>query len=660
MAELIVFRPRVEIDAEANASAFIELCRSQLTIFGEDLDFESDGWDVTKALGLRARGKGRQRARFTTLGADDQPLPEPFKSFSKAYFRYMFGLRPVKAIGMRLIALRALAASAAEMGTSCIACIDASTFNRAAQIIGAKYQKATAYRIGQQLEMLAGFLDNSRLVRSRLGWVNFLSRPIDTDRVGQAADEVRRSKLPSPAALAALPRIFRAAADPADIVISSAAAIMCAAPDRVSEVLTLPIDCEVDGFARLGEAAPYGLRWWPSKGGNPMVKWVVPSMSSVVREAIAKIRAVTEPAREVALWYEKHPDSIYLKPGLEYLRGRQLLTVIEVADIIGTGDGRAWCRNANLPIDAAGLVWFHAFERAVLRLLPHDFPILDPLTGLKYSEALFVVRRNELGQRRATYHCLVESVSGTKINDGLGSRAAHGVQSIFSRYGFREADGAEIRVNTHRFRHYLNTLAQAGGMSQIDIAKWSGRKDVRQNAVYDHVTPTQMLEKVRDALGDSSQMFGPLAEVPVNLPVSRDDFGRLRFPTAHTTDIGFCVHDYTMSPCEMHRDCVNCQDLVCVKGDVAKAERLRNRLAEAKRLLEHAEQARASDYAGSDRWMEHHRRTVERLTQLCVIMDSPDVPDGSCVQLGGRIGGREIAGRPGLPEENAVGAIENV
>ncbi len=660
MAELIVFKPRAEVDAEANVAAFIELCRSQLTIFGADLDFESDAWDVTKALALRARGKCRQRARFTQLSRGNESMSEPFRSFSKAYFRYMFGLRPTKAIGMRLTALRAIAASAEEMGVSTVTGIDASTFNRAAQLAGEKYEEATAYRVGQQLELLAEFLDENRMVLSRLGWVNFLPRPIDSERVGEEADERRRSKLPSQAVLDALPKVFRAAVEPADVIISSAAAIMCGAPDRVAEVLTLPVDCEVDGFAKDGEPAPYGLRWWPGKGADPMVKWVVPSMSSVMREAIRKVRAVTEPAREVARWYEKNPNSIYLKPGLEHLRQRELLTFDEVADVIGVRDGRAWCRCAKLFIDATGQVRFEAVERAVLSLLPHDFPILDSNTGLKYSEALFVVRRNELGQKRATYHCLVEGVSGTKINDGLGARVAHGCQSIFSKFGFREPDGSDIRVNTHRFRHYLNTLAQAGGMSQLDIAKWSGRKDVRQNVVYDHVTPEQMLEKVRSAVGDSSQMFGPLAEIPVNLPVSRDEFGRLRFPTAHTTDIGFCVHDYTMSPCELHRDCLYCQDFICVKGDLEKSERLRKRLAEARRLLDRSEQARSEGYAGSDRWLDHHRGTVECLTQLCAIMDDPNVLDGTCIQLGRIVGPVAVEAQLGLNAPNKAGAIKNV
>ncbi len=91
-------------------------------------------------------------------------------------------------------------------------------------------------------------------------------------------------------------------------------------------------------------------------------------------------------------------------------------------------------------------------------------------------------------------------------------------------------------------------------MSQLDIAKWSGRKDIRQNAAYDHVTPDQMLQKIRDAVGDETQMFGPLAELPKRALIPRDEFARLKVPTAHTTDLGFCIHDFTMSPCQLHME----------------------------------------------------------------------------------------------------------
>ncbi|MCC6070537.1 hypothetical protein ACFSQU_11965 [Massilia sp. GCM10020059] len=187
-------------------------------------------------------------------------------------------------------------------------------------------------------------------------------------------------------------------------------------------------------------------------------------------------------------------------------------------------------------------------------------------------------------------------------------------------------------VDEAQFRHYLNTLARAGDLSQLDIAKWSGRRDVRQNEAYDHVTPEQMLEKIRAAVG-GDEMFGPLAELSKKVMIRRDEFARLVIPTAHTTDLGYCVHDYTASPCQLHLDCIQCEDLLCVKGDTEKAATLRQRLDEAQGLMRKAEAAASEAYSGSDRWIEHHRLTVERLSQLAKIKDDPSVPDGAVIQL---------------------------
>jgi hypothetical protein len=141
-----------------------------------------------------------------------------------------------------------------------------------------------------------------------------------------------------------------------------------------------------------------------------------------------------------------------------------------------------------------------------------------------------------------------------------------------------------------------------------------------------------MLQKIRDAVG-GDEMFGPLAELPTRVLIRRDEFARLVVPTAHSTDLGYCVHDYTSSPCQLHMDCIHCQDLVCVKGDAEKTALLRQRLEEARGLMEKAAAAAGEGYSGSDRWLDHHRSTVDRLSQLCAIMDDPSVPDGAVIQL---------------------------
>lgn len=654
MSDVILFRPKAELDAAGNLAGFIESCRNGLTIFGADLDFDTNVWDVTDALGLKGHGRKRQRLVFSALDTPpDQAeawMDDRFRPFAKAYMRYMHGFRPTKIVGFRLAALRVLESALSENGLVPDPIrIDVLILNRAAQVIVDRYSEAAAYRIGGQLEMASEFLADNRLTSVSTKWRNPIKRPGDTVRVGKEFDERRQEKIPTEAALDALPKVFRLATEPVDILVSSVAAILCSAPDRINEALSLPVLCEVHQSVGKDKPDAYGLRWWPAKGADPMVKWIVPSMVGVVKEAIGKIRTVTEDARNVARWYEDHPGQIFIEPEFEYLRKQEWLSMREVGSILGfscRGVPRTWCEGNEVETITKGRLVYARFkdvQKAVLAMLPAGFPILEQENGLKYSDSLFVVRTNEWGAQKSLYRCMIEPISINQINCGLGSRAEHGQSSIFSRFGFTEPDGSPIKITTHQFRHYLNTLAQVGGMSQLDIAKWSGRKDIHQNAAYDHVTPDQMLKKIRDALGDESQMFGPLAEIPKKVLIPRDEFARLRIPTAHTTDLGFCVHDYTMSPCQLHRDCIHCEDLVCVKGDEEKTIRLYQNLDEARELLRKAEDSVGEGYAGGDRWLVHHQSTVERLSQLCLIMDDPNVPLGAVVQLAPPHGGNRVS-----------------
>lgn len=642
MAEIVLFTPKAELDAAANLRSFVDMCRSKLTIFGADLPFQSDVWDVTDAVAVKGRAGKRERITFSNAATVDQKVPEimrePFLSFAKAYIRYMHGMRPTKIIHNRMAALRAIEAALLEKGAVADPVqIDLRVLNRAAQIVSGRFSDGAAYRVGKQIEMLSVYLTENRLTSLPVRWRNPIKRPSSAVRVGKEFDERRAEKMPSSAALDALPLIFRLAKEPADVIAVSVAAILLASPDRIGEVLTLPEACEVRE-TRNGKEDAYGLRWWPAKGAKPMVKWLVPSMASVVEEALQKIRLVTAEARRIAQWYEQHPSQLYLAPEVSYLRNQEWLSIAEVAEILGlfTESVSFWCKAKAIKTERLGgtqvFARFSDVEAAVLGMLPRGFPVLDNETGLKYSEALIVVQCNQLHFRKSTYKCMIETISVNQINVALGSSALHGHHSIFSRFDFTEPDGSPIKITSHQFRHYLNTLAQAGGLSQLDIAKWSGRRDIRQNEAYDHVTPGHMLEKIRDAVG-GDQMFGPLAELPKKVLIRRDEFARLVVPTAHTTDLGYCIHDYTASPCQLHMDCIHCRDLVCVKGDVEKEAMLRRRLDEAKSLMVKAQAATAEGYAGSDRWFDHHRSTVDRLAQICSIMDDPAVPSGAVIQL---------------------------
>lgn len=642
MAELVHFRPRREIGAQANLEAFIDLCRNKLTIFGHELEFDMDKWDVTDFIHLKGRN-GALRVVFSSWArANDTaptPMPEPFGAFAKSYFRYLSGLRPTKAVAFRISALRALCASLEEHGTVNPVAADAGVFNRAAQLLAEHYSKSTAYRIGQQLDLLATFMDDNNLCAVPLHWKCPIPRPTELGgRVGDEFEKIRNDKLPSPFALDALARAFVAATEPADVVITSIAALMCGAPDRVNEVLSLRADCEVHS-EWTGAPKGYGLRYWPSKGAEPMVKWVVSSMVDVVAAAIKRLRLHTAEARKVAKWYEDNPTSLFLPPHLEHLRGRDELSMVQVMDILFVEPalgGVAWCKANAVPLQGRGkrvFVSFEDLERFVVAKLPRGFPFMNPEVGLRYSEALCVVLRNSMHAQRGTYRCLIDAVDHGVVSTGLGNRSKHGFPSVFDRLGLFDTDGGPLAIRSHQFRHYLNTLAHAGGMSELDIAKWSGRLDVRQNSAYNHVSDRDILARIGELKAEIPELSKQLAtQVRVSL-LPRAKFAELKIQSAHTTDLGFCVHDFAMAPCQIHMDCVNCNEQVCIKGDELGEANARAMREETASLLKEALAADVEGFYGASRWVQHQQLTLERITQLINILDDSSVQRGAVIRL---------------------------
>jgi hypothetical protein len=183
-------------------------------------------------------------------------------------------------------------------------------------------------------------------------------------------------------------------------------------------------------------------------------------------------------------------------------------------------------------------------------------------------------------------------------------------------------------MTSHAMRHLLNTAAQRGELGQLDIARWSGRANLHQNAVYNHMTEDEYIKISENALPE-----GALEKIRANVPVTFADLDAVGDAIAHVTIYGFCVHDYSMTPCQKHMDCLNCTEHACVKGDAEKLERLRlqRRLTQAQ--MDKAKAADASGYFGADRWSQHQLKTLARLDQLIEIMENPDIRDGSVIML---------------------------
>ena len=504
------------------------------------------------------------------------------------------------------------------------------------------YSDGSAYHCGREIERLAKFVVENQLVSCAVqNWVNPIKRADDKNKTGREAKKNREEKLPSDIALNALAEIF--ANDPIDgrdIFTTSVFAMLMSAPSRISEVLALPADCEVfetdrDGIER------YGWRFFAGKGYEGDIKWIPTVMVSVAKTAVARIKMLTENARQLAKWIESHPNRFYRHANCPDVADDEPLTAEQSCMALGlVSESKKQCRsslyNRGLAhkdrVHTLRSLWEHTLAR-----LPDDFPWFDKDKGIKYSNALFALNVNQFHGNRGCLPVELHKPTNNFFNSDLTPRLALKGKhtSIFDRHRYHAVNGEPVKLTSHQARHLLNTIAQRGGLSNLEIAKWSGRADVKQNRTYNHMTEYELVG-MAERLDSSKALFGPAGEVAKHFPVTMLEFNTLEHAAVHVTEYGYCVHDYTIGPCEKFRDCINCNEQVCIKGeDTEILDRIKKRLVTLEQMLCIADEAVESGEMGADRWYQYHKKTVTRLRELVAILENPDIENGAQIKLRG-------------------------
>jgi hypothetical protein len=622
---VFVFVPRHELAASENMKQFVQLCRSELTIYEPDFCWDDNLWPAAKVMFGNIDQGGWKR------GVQD-PLAQPFLDFTKAYFRYRHThapnehraeMRALKCVERALIQ----ANGGADPGAINIGILD-----EAAQL--ARNHYTAPYPVGRELRMLAKFLTDHRLVSRSLEWANPIRRPSDTVRTGVEAKKRREAKLPNQEALDAIAEIF--AENPThsvDIFVTSSVAMLLCSPNRISEVMELSVDCEVEEKKRDGTSA-YGWRFRPAKGGAPMIKWIPDAMVDVAKEAVARVRKVTEPARAIAKFAET--GDVRLIPELDnILRNHANLSLETVKSLAGaqplTGLKFIRCASEDVVDTDLFLEWL---RRSIAEVNP-EFPFINDDKVRKWSDLLFCFRKNELNHKRHVINLLLSRPDSNTLNNKLNSLGLSANYSFFARYGFNEGRDVPLKITSHQFRHLLVTIANRGGLSGIEVARWRGSKDVRQNRAYDQRSEFELVAMLREndpALIRGKSELEIAEQIRMALPVTTAEFNALEKPTAHITEFGFCVHNFAISPCTLFRDCLNCTEQVCVKGD-KRLKGLRDELPLVEQQLVYAKEGAAEGYYGADPWTHVQQQTRDRLVNLISIMEDPLVPDGSIVRL---------------------------
>lgn len=658
------FVPRGAVEPGSRLEDFVRLARHELGALVATEDWELSSWHVGRSYNAKGYNRKTRYLHYYRAGSragaggtvDGVVLDPRYVDFAKAYCRYMHAASPVQFENQskRLSALQFIEAAFRSLGlVPYIPDCNPTVLNTAVKLSKAGVGVARHYQFALYIEQVHRFCLGHRFYNAPFQWRHGVRKPKDrTHDLGDAAKEWREERLPSPEAYSALAHVFRNAETFVDMLMSAVSAICCSVPIRAHEVLQLREDCEIrerlmvkrldpDGVEREEESEAYGIRVWPGKGNPPQVKWVPTVMATVVQEAVQRLRNLCRPAREIAAWCQAHPGQLWLPPHLEHLRDADRVSMADLAKILGQERPSAilWLAGnlAVRPESDGRRRWvrFADVQHALLGCMPANFPWFNADQSQPYSNTLIVVRRNEVHATKGTHPCVIGECGVQAFGHWLSGHDGGMKPSVFARWGFTERDGSPIDITTHSFRHWLNTVAQLRGLGELDIAKWSGR-DSSQNHAYNHVTPEETLSQIRELLeenGGIGPLFDAASPERINRPVSAKDFLNAQIGSAHTTDYGICIHDYSLLPCQVLGDCLGCSENVFVKGDGEHREKIGDRLELAVTQLNQSRDAEAEGIFGADRWTRDHLGKIAKMRRILDIHEDGSIPDGTVVSL---------------------------
>jgi hypothetical protein len=682
---IVDFKPKSQLAAEAQLAVFIEWAKQTLpngipNRVHASIRWEDDSWHPH---GFR----GCSFAAFGSTRAAPKAMQAPFTEFAKAMAVYRRVYLQKKTLNDWLNALMALEFALFELtGTLDVTRVSAAVCNNACEHMKRHWTKGnTAYLFSKSLEAIIALMRAKKLLKSDFRWTSPLTpRPRGTLKQ-QKTD--REQKLPNPEAIRALGEVFNnKLTRPIDIVVTSACALLLSAPSRVGELADVELDCLVFKEDTKGNRRMF-LRWYAEKINQVMLKPVVkPEMEPVVERVITLLKPITDEARAYAAWLEDHPDEFPPHEGvppkghdepltyseacaalkLAFREGRmrscfnekllksldkgKALSPAARALLVEIRDG--WDSSAGKRIHVKGKHGVQGYEyddRCVITLrklnvllrekyLPKDFPYTTPFmegkARVKYRDALFTVRTGALADESGavmTHGFGVDiAVNIGRMSVQLGGSNDPKKKSIFERYGY-----PGVKVNTHAFRHELNTRMHQAGLSQLLIDAFSGRTTM--GSVYNHETVEERTQGVAayHPKTKHSTAAQRLDKVKTNQPLNLVDVMELREGEQdriiHQTHLGVCVHNFASEPCPKMGACLDCGRLGCVKGDDVKLSNLMEEREDLKRRLDKALDAQSRDVFGAS---ESAKKLGEKLFKCEVLiqtLENPELENGAIV-----------------------------
>jgi len=516
-----------------------------------------------------------------------------------------------------------------------------------------------AVNIASKLGFISRTMDALRLSPAPINWRNPLKRKAKHTAIGPVADRRRNELMPDPAIIDALAEISsRTDLGDGDLLLQRGTEMLVSAGFRINELLTIPRDClvvepELDDIGeqlldKLGRPkVRIGIRYWPEKGASEtLIKWIPSVMNEVVQRAVADIQRITEPTWLAASKQHVDPGTTLLGGPWDELPDDYAMSNPEISQALGVVDVPQFLNDNEIPFVTdwslvekrtrystatrvkLGDLRSHLFSRSERGNVLRQGEGHQQLHDCLFLIPAFFVKRSMNGGLKGTVVLLKDA------NFNVYLVGIKGAPSVFERLGYIGSDGETLRCATHQIRHWLNTLALEGGLSDVDLARWMGRQNVSQNRAYDHRSPVDRAKRAAERMR-AGEAAGPVATATRQIrdPVRREEFIKSKHHTMHTTDLGGCVHPWDALPCQHHGNCADCGELRVEKGNPQQRASAFRKLEEAEAELVEAREEDADDTIGADRWIEAHERTADALRVIVEIHDDPTIPDGHIVQV---------------------------
>lgn len=690
LTSVTTLTPKDHTQAAENLAEYIRSAKEDLTVLGSDLDWSAWKWPGVGSFVKQDWTKSSKRKNIPL----SHLLDPSFIEFAKAYIRDRHAQNPRESKsfhGHRLPPLRMLEMALLERHpTADPVNINLAMLDRAAALICKYFTGQNVQQAGWHLQTIAATLGKRQLTLAPVGsWVSPIPKIKQLGlAVGSAGEAHRASKLPDQDALKALAEIFNHDLNPLDpshqrdIYTTSVTTLLLSAPSRGGEEThNLPVDLVFKATDRFS-TEQVGLRWEAGKGFGSYIKWIWDGMVPAAQIALDRLKSMTEEARNLARWMEdpKTGNRFYRHANCPVVEDDEPLAVEQVCLALGLS-----VRFPRQVLSSVGLSCAdHSYSLNDLwtnHILPQhqkDFPRFPYINekeaakgkkgGLKFSEALFCMRSNQLHLRRGTSPVRLWMPSLPRYLQDVGISDATRT-SIFDRHGYRDADGEPLKLRSHSMRHLLNTEAQRGKMTNEQIAWWSGRVNQAQNQVYNHITEQERVDRAKEILTNKTSNFSIVPFRPNgteltdatdaalssgangitthgywhintgNKPASCHDLDMQPQLAGINTLYGRCEHDYVLSPCEGFAQCLDCSDHTCIKGSGSDEQEKLVRIKELMSLVAHeVDQAKSKindgDWGARD-WYNAQSKWLDKLQQLVGILQSNQIPEGAVVKLAG-------------------------